>query len=92
MIIKHFRGKPEKRYNRVSTQILADFFQTAKCAKERKVFWEGLKGEALKIEGGRTAFKKHPWGRFRRAKLAFAHLPFFSFLCASSRPLRFKKR
>ncbi len=25
------------------------------------------------------------------AKLAFAHLPFFSFLCASSRPLRLKK-
>ncbi len=32
------------------------------------------KGEALKIEGGCTAFKKHPWGRFRRAKLDFAPL------------------
>ncbi len=57
------------------------FFQTAKYTKERKVFWEGLK-----VEGGRTAFKKHLWGRFRRAKLDFAPLPFFSFLCASSRP------
>ncbi len=35
------------------------FFQTAKYTKERKVFWEGLK-----VEGGRTALKKHPWGVF----------------------------